>query len=323
MPAPTVQAVARAILRDWGILYLDPATPTNQTNRCRAIDLEDAALVMTQAFQEIAAEAGSKARTQPGGGVLYAPTTVTLTVTDGSTTISALTTYAAWMRGCTIRIAGDAQDNELISSTKLARPFIGTGGSVAGTVYGDAITLDETTGKVLSPMLAADGSPIQEVTTRHDFITRGGWNVPQFYNEGYASYPFWSIAPKAIDAKPAVFFTDNYYDSTLDYITRRIRFSPMPSARQSVAWTASINPMRVAITDISTGSPFTDPGVKIPCLDGWIESIFLPVARQIATSRAQFKNEEMRQEIGRQYKVALRLIQDADASVAPARTIYY
>ena len=54
-----------------------------------------------------------------------------------------------------------------------------------------------------------------------------------------------------------------------------------------------------------------ETNVKIPCVNGWVESIFLPVARQIAAGFPQFKNEDIRAEIYRQYKGALARVRNA------------
>lgn len=321
MAAPTCQAVAKVILRDWGIMYLDPLTPTNQTNPIRAVDLEAVAQVMTSAFQEIADEANSEAKNQIGSAVLNAVTTSTATVTAGSKVMSSFAGYSSWMLGCTIRIDGDSQDNEILSSTALAKPYIGTTGSRSVTVYADAITLDETTGRVIPPLLLGDNTALIESSTRSDFITQGKYRVPGFYSEKYASHPFWAIGSKPSAPTPSTYFIDGYYDPTLDYIVRRIRFSPMPTELQVVSWTASINPQRVATTDID-GALHVDPGVKIPCPNGWVESIFLPVARQIATSCPQFKNSDIKNEIGRQYSRALSRLKDSNGSSTPARTRY-
>ena len=324
MAAPTMQAVARKILRDWGIMSLDPLTPTNQTNPIRAIDLEDVALVITTAFQEIADEGNSENRNQPGGVLLRAPATVTLTCTDGSTAISALTTYSSYMLGCTIRINGDTQDNELLSPTLLALPFVGTGGSsITATVFHDAITLDSTVAKVIPPMRLSDGCFVNEATDRYDFITRGIYTIPQVgVMPAYTLHPYSTLGGKPTATAPSVYFTDGYYDSTQDYIVKRIRLSPMPTVRQSLSWSASINPLRCETSSIDTATTHVDPGVKIPCADGWIESIFLPVARQIATSFPQFKNDDIKQEISRQYFKALQRLKDSNLSSGPAKTKY-
>ena len=137
----------------------------------------------------------------------------------------------------------------------------------------------------------------------------------------YASHPYWTLGGKPTATAPTVWFADGYYDSTLDYIVRRIRLSPMPTVRQSLGWSASINPLRCASTDID-GVAHADPGTKIPCVDGWIESIFLPVARQIATSYPQFKNNDMKPELFRQYQKALQRLKDSNLSAGPARTRY-
>lgn len=322
MSAPTCQQVFRQVARDWGILYVDPTTPANQTNPMRALDLDAGALVLTATFQKIADTEAIDSKTQPGGAVLRVPTAVTLTVTDGSTTISALTTYATWQLGCTIRIAGDDQDNELLTSTLLARPFVGTGGSVTATVYCDAVTLPVNVGKVVGPMLLGQAHQwVTEAANRSDFLIRGGWPLDPILVPGWSNYPFWNICAKPTAAGPTSFFLDGYYDYTQSTIVRRIRLSPMPTVRQSIGWTSAINPQRVTAEDLDNAQ-HADPGVKIPCANGFIESIFLPIARQYGSGYPQFKNEEMRAEIRRQYEDAIGRLKNIGLSSAPARTQY-
>lgn len=324
MAAPTMNQVAKVLLRDRGVISFDPASPATQSTVIQTGDTDDIATIMTMTFQEIADEENSEPKTQPGSAVLFAPTQVTLDVTQGSTTIANLTTFASWMPGCTIRISSDTQDNELRSSTKLARPYIGsTSTGISATVYCDAITLDETIGQVIGPMMLRDNYIVEEMTDRRSFIVNGGYPVQNYdgYGPAYWGLPFYAIAQKPDGVRPLVFFLDGNYDPTLDYIPRRIRLSPMPNCLQSLAWTSVINPLRVTAADIDNVG-HTDPGVKIPMPNGWVESLFLPIARQIGTGFPRFNNESLRPEIFRQYGVALKRLHGTNASVASAQACW-
>lgn len=102
------------------------------------------------------------------GGLVYAPTGVTLgAVTSGSKTIT-FAGYAARMHGCTIVINGDARQNRLeIDSSgnpELLRPYMGsTGSNVTAVVYGDAITLDVTVDKIYPPMELYENTTVWDV----------------------------------------------------------------------------------------------------------------------------------------------------------------
>lgn len=259
MSAPTCQAVGLSLLRDRGILSFSASGP--QANLCRPTDVTDTALCITAALQEIALESASEQLGQPASFYLRAPTTVTLTATQGSKTISALTTYdGTWMPGCTIRINGDTQDNELLNATTLTKPFVGASGSaISATVYHDCLTVGSDVEKIIGPLMLEQSRFVTEATSRTEFIQRC-WYATGSPNQagpwlGFVNAPFWSFGPKPIDQFPSVFFLDTYYDPTLDYVPRRIRLSPMPAVAQAIAWTNKMTPLRVTAADIV--SPLT------------------------------------------------------------------
>ena len=201
MAAQTCQPVGLRLLRDFGVISLDTASPANQVNPIEAGDLDDVAGVMTAGLQDIFDLGPSEIREKPGGAYLQAPTSVTLTVTQGSTTISSLTTYASWMLGCSIRIAGDDQDNELQSSTKIAVPYTGTSGSVTATVYGDCIQLDDTVGRVIAPVTLPNQAPLIPAGTRAEFMRLAGYPLVTNAAGGPFEYPFFWFVRKVSSAR--------------------------------------------------------------------------------------------------------------------------
>jgi len=154
MSAPTAYDVVLSGLRDLGILSLDPSTPVNQPFPIEPGDLSDACQVLSSAIQEAAQESGQEQLNQPGSAFVQAPAAVTLTATQGSTTVSAFSAFTSWMVGCTIRLAGDDQDNEVLSATQLARPYVGGSASgINGTVWQDSLTLDAGVDHVTGPLV--------------------------------------------------------------------------------------------------------------------------------------------------------------------------
>jgi hypothetical protein len=316
MAAPTIQAIALSLLRMLGISSLDPNVGENSVTDG---DIADVAMIMTQAYQIIWALAPGEQKRIQGSGVLHAPTSVTLSVTNGSTSISSVATWASWMEGCTIRINGDSQDNEILSSTALSRPYVGSTGSVSATVYGDCITVDGSIENVISPMTVGNQYHVTETQSRADFARLGLWKVQP--NAPY-SLSFWAFGEKPLGTYPNVFFVEGFYDSSLDYVKRRIRFSPMPVGQLPVAYTANSSPPRVTSDDILSGSYSNDPGAKIPMLNANVESVFLPIAMQLLTRLATFKNSEAKPEIARQFQQAINILKDSKASVGSIRGVY-
>src|SRR3954471_19138884 len=122
----TIHKLGLALLRRIGVLSYDPAAnATNQNRRglCTG-DLDEALHAINGAMEECFALGPIELSEQQQAAVLRAATGVTLDVTQYATTIANLTAWAGWMQGCTIRIAGDSRDNELISQTQLLRPFM-------------------------------------------------------------------------------------------------------------------------------------------------------------------------------------------------------
>jgi hypothetical protein len=245
----TVQQIAMRMLRYIGVTQLTPQTPGSELESLGPGDLEDVAMAITAAVQEIAAQGPSEVREAPGYAVLHAPTSISLNVTTGSATVSAVSGWSTWMQGCTVRISGDDQDNELLSSTRLARAYLGATGSVTATVYGDAVTLDETVGKVIAPLWLPNQLPLFPATNRMDFMRLGGYPLVTDSSGLAAPLPFYLYYRKPV-SRPWVWFIDAAYDASLGYTQRRIRFSPMPAQAYSIAYTAAINPPRFTKDDI-------------------------------------------------------------------------
>lgn len=317
--APTCQQIAKRALRFWGITSLDASTPAGQTAPIEAGDLDDMAGYMTSTLQEIADNLPTESKQQAGSAYLNLPTNVTLTATLGSRTISALTTYAAWMIGCTIRIAGDNEDNEIISSTELARHYAGASASgITATVYADCVALDETVEHVLEPVFVSNQWPLLKAQSREQFLRLGRY--PMVTDSAGNSFPmgfglpFWCYGQKPVAERPYTWFVDGAYLGSLDYLPRRLRVSPMPGVAQVLAYTIAACPPRFTSASITAGSPHTDPGVKIPIPNGWIESIYLPILVQQISGHELFKNREALPEIARSYKAAMARLKDASGA---------
>lgn len=268
MAAPTALVIAKRLLRDFGVTSLDAASPANQVVPIEEGDLDDIALNMTAAFQEIADDSPAEAMQQPGSAFLHAPANLTLTATEGSTTVSAVTTYASWMEGCTIRIDGDDQDNELINSTTLARAYVGTTGSAkAATIYGDAVTLDETVQHVMEPLFLSNQWPVPMANSLEEFMREGGWPMLADLSAGAMTSPFYLFSRRPTGNRPWIWIQDAYYDPTLNYLKRRLRFSPMPDQKLSAGFTIMRNPIRIT-TDSIAEDTATVTGTLSPALTG-------------------------------------------------------
>lgn len=315
-PEPaTAHVIAKRGLREFGITSLDPALPLNQRRPIEDGDLEEVCTYMTSSLQEMFDLGPAEMKQRPGSGYLNAPTAISITVTQGSTDISAVTTFADWMLGCTVRIAGDDQDNELVSETLLARPYLGTSGTFAATIYGDCLTLDDTISEVLDPVFFSNQAFAKMAQSREQFIQLGLYPSTVTYLSGapiiLGPTPFYWYGRKGMSQWPYTWLVEGCYDSSLDYVPRRLRFAPMPTGAIGVSYTAIHTPPRIDTHSVDNGDHQFDPGVKLPIPNGWLESIFLPIFRQQLTGSGLFQNSSAVAEIGRSYGRAVKRLEAA------------
>lgn len=320
MPATTITArtLCLRLLRYFGITSLDPSNPSCQPFPIEPTDLDDVLDVVNAAMQDYFDDSPSEVREANLGAVLFPPTTVSLSVTNGSATISTFAAFASWMTGCTIRIAGDSQDNEVTSATLLARPFIGaTGTSVSATVFGDAYQLDGTVGKVFDPVSLPNQFPLIQAADRMEFARLAGYPLVTGFGGGAYGYPFFWFMQKSV-SRPMYWFLEPAYTTGLSYVPRRIRVAPMPDQQYSMGFRAAMNPVRLQATDVDNGDHTTDPGTLLPVSDSEVESIIMKLAVQQLTGKPQFKNDGAIAEIRRGYtKACQKLEQIKSAGTQP------
>ncbi len=307
MAAPTANGIGRRLARTLGIVSFNPSSPSGQQYPIEDGDLDDIAGVMTAGFQEMVGYAPQEIRNKDLGAWLNGPTTVSLTCTQGSQTISGLTTYAAWMLGCTIVIVGDGYDNELNSQTTLARPFAGATGLTTAIVYADCVQLDDTINMILPPVQIPPQWPLIACSTREGFMQAAGYPLVTDANGAPYGWPGWWYTQKAI-GRPTAWFLDSSYDSTKTYLPRRLRVGPMPSTAMSLAYRAGINPIRIETTDLDNAG-HTDPGTVLPIPDTWVESMYYPICLKLMSGLPKFRNAVMPAEMDRRYKQAIKLMQ--------------
>lgn len=319
----TVKQVAMQLLKYIGIRQLAPEDQSSQLESVQPGDLDEVASAITGAMQEVFFSAPEEIREQRSGSALRAPLNTTATATQYSTTISALSGYASWMNGCTIRLAGDDQDNELVNATTLATPYMGaTGTGIQATIYNDCINLDPTVDHVKGPVELPNQAPLYPANDRLNFLQWLG--VPLITDTSGRAYgsPFFYFYKRTV-SRPRAWFCEGYYDSAQGFYQKRLRIGPMPDTTYPVAYRVALSPPRYSAADIDNGDHTTDPGTLIPVPNSWVESILIPVAKQRFTCHPAFKNESAKQEIARQYKAALDIIRESTAVPLQPNRIHY
>ena len=309
------------MLRDLGVTSLDPAQNQNNRNG-RGIgdtDLLAVCQAINGALGEIFNEGPACLSERPDGGVLRPETALTLTATQFEKEISSVATWADWMVGCTIRIEGDPLDNRILSSGRLAHPYMGeTGSGKTAQVYGDCIPLAPEVSHLIEPVVIPGFIQLEMKATLAEFNV---FSAASPVKTPRTVSSVTSSVRNKFTAQPCVGFVDTIYDPGLARLQRFLRVSPMPARSYPVDFMVKLAPPTVSPNDISAeGDTAVDPDVLLS-LDQ-IESILAPIARLRLSSDGLFGCLEGREEIARQAKIAYRIIANMGPSRIRQRGIY-
>jgi len=307
----TVHQLALRLAKHVGVTTFDPGAPSNTTPLhlpgLREGDIDEIVACINGALQEMWDRAPVAVCFARLGIELRAPATVTLEVTRESNGISAFADYAPWMDGCTIRIDGDAFDNELVDGQTLLRPYMGPaldgGTPVGATVYADC------------------ASPGPEVIGIVDPIgTCGSVHLPALLTRVTSRAEFeswWGTAQKRTGL-PEVCFVETRFFPARSRLGIRLRVHPMPVEAMLLTYGARLNAPAIVAADIGA---VNDPGTPFPIPGGWEESVLLPLALQRFSAHPNFAPESAREEIDRQAQVARKIMQGAAPQRSPARLL--
>lgn len=172
--------------------------------------------------------------------VIEEPKTISATVTDGSTTLSIVTGYpigayaaATDLPGRGIVLTGDSKLNRLLSSTQLVEHFLGTAGTVAGTIYGDGIPLGARAEQLAGTptFTPANSSQRHHLTHVED---RSSWSALGTVQTG----------------QPAYWWVDSFGGGDAQATSWLLRLHPLPSARGTLSVPMKQFPASVSLTDL-------------------------------------------------------------------------
>jgi hypothetical protein len=299
-------------------------------------DIDACAIAITQALQEIFGLGPVALSEQRYSSVLRPPTNVTFTATQYSTTISAFTTWASWMEGCTIQ-GGDGEDNELISATELLRPYMGSSSSVSATVYADAILLPSWVKNTIEPVETPQVRGLSGVTSREEFY---GYGHPYYYSDEPAhrsgAYNY-TTRTKTI-GDPCVYFVEPRLDPDAGALPLFMRFNPMPGQAIPVTFRVKRKPPRITSSNIvdggtaeTAGRLYLQPleseedagaGVDLVIPTDWHESILLPFAKKWFIAHPAFNNASAAAQIMDQYRVAKAELESFAPQISPTQGHY-
>ena len=195
------------------------------------------------------------------GIFLPAPKSLTLTVTNGSTTIEG-GDFVADEYYRTLRIDGDTIDNQPMGLNELLHPYAGESGQVSATLYGDAISVP----KLYTELISQHLKNLDTDTLITHALT-------------------WPDSPKSV-GRPDFFVVEPNARNRNPDSPAIIRFDCLPDRLYRLQGAFSIAPVRVVYSDLLT------PGVDLPIRDEWIESCLLPIARGSMTSCRLWRDEQ-------------------------------
>lgn len=314
----TVQSLAIQLARDLGITSFSTSDNTdNRVNRpVTTADKNALVLAINGAYEEIFKDGPATISETEVGDVLRPSTGITLTATQYSTTISPVVTYASWMKGCTIRIAGDTGDNQLVDGATLHRPFTGSTGSTTATVYADCLPLSGVL-QVMPPIRILGKGEMRIVDSRDEFAR---WsNQTSGYDSG-TNYGNYNADTNKQTGDPTVVFVDTRYSGTTAGLQKFVRFNTLPSSVLSVIYRAKLASPAFTITDIGSDVA-SDPGTVLP-LDS-LSSIVYAIARKRISGDPLFGAPHALAEIDRQYRHALAQLGSSQVSLAPKMGHYH
>jgi hypothetical protein len=258
---------------------------------------EEVLNAMNGALQEIFGQASPWLRIEERGSVLNAPATIPVTMTAGSTAATiASGDWQAWFAGCTIVIAGSDVENRILNdSSPAALKFAwgGASGATSATVWQDSVTVAADVMEVVEPV-RVNRCRIPPIAYGNAAMVRSD---DDFGFLRTRTMPGASVAQNA--ATPLTYAVETWSPSDGLAPATRIRLLPAAAATGTLDYKAKLAPPALgSIT--STG--------LLPLPLQFVQSIFLPVARQRLTACPFFQDTGRGEEIGRAYKAALSLL---------------
>jgi hypothetical protein len=198
------------------------------------------------------------------GFLLPGPRTISTVVTQHSKTVSA-NTFSREEIGRSVQLDGDQNWNQILGPGQLLNPYMGSSGTVAGTVYGNAVysdvyPLDRIIGNPTFP--AQPGFPINR------------WQLGQMGTNGGVSG---LIAQQSIGT-PCAWWVQTFGNSQGHSPSVVLRFAPAPSQAYAVDVRMGYWPKRLTLADYQNNTELVVPpqfieSALIPmCIDAFMSS---------------------------------------------------
>lgn len=252
---------------------------------------------MNGALQECFGESSPWVRWEERGAILKSPKEVTIAVTNGSKTAT-ITGWESWMAGCSIVIAGHDLDNQIrnnSASAKLKYPYDGTTGTVSAMVYQDCIALD-------TDVLAVYGPLRGNRFTIHP-RAEGAYSNRNIHDYGVHLdiLQVDPVVPRVASAagQPVTYMVETWSDSDTASPVIRLRLFPANQTVGAIDYRCMLKPP--VLSSLSSTN-------TLPIPFGFVQSIFMPIARKRLMASPFWRDQSGAEEIGRGHQEALDLL---------------
>lgn len=180
--------------------------------------------------------------------LLAAPQNINITATDGAKAITyaggwpqGVYTNEAALFGHAVQVAGDTRLNQLNSAGKLLGPYLGSGGPVAATFYGDTLQFSTDDLRIVNPPRFLPEDTNQQLPLRK--------LTPE------AQPPFWHLFPFLTTIEvgiPQYWWTEPLRPTAAvsEVPTWLLRVWPLPQARGTLSFSLQTLPAAVGFDDV-------------------------------------------------------------------------
>jgi hypothetical protein len=320
----TIQEIALDLLQYAGVYGFtlppnsDALPAEDETEVVRAITAMNAAMEILFRDGPVAIKYASRSV------YLNPPTQITLNLTQGSPTATT-TGFVAWMRGCSLQIAGDSMINRFQDAVyqssigswaiTLLRAYTGSSGGQLATVYADSALLDADVSAVQEPVEIPPDIRLRPSTSKSDFLTslfftHRYW--PPRYMTQYVS--FFTLWEKTFGV-PQTYRVEQQLDSARVGGSLYISLNPIPTgAAMNLTFDVMRKPVIIDRSGLAEDGG-NDPGLQLTQIPAeMVESYYMPIARwYYVSTHPSLKNRETRGTLKAHYDEALLRLRSGQA----------
>lgn len=227
------------------------------------------------------------------GFLLPAPRVVSAPVTADSASLGSDVFTNAEI-GRTVILDGDQNWNQVLAPNRLQMPYLGATGTVAGTVYGDAVY--------------SERYPFDRILADPKFASNGFAPIfPVVFNRTNEQ-PWWPFGLNTVGL-PQAWWTQLMGNSQGNEPLLVLKFAPLPDRDYAIKVRMSYCPKRLTMADYNAAT-------VIPVPDQFIESALIPIAYRELMSTPIWASMKDEERVERRAQEAIQYCRDQLGQVA-------